>query len=100
MLYSLCTLVLCWLALANADPSVVARTASLQDSSRTAIFVFVLIAACASVFAVARRTQHGQGPRSAPTFGAHIVFALADRLEFLVARAHGFRLALCAQLLL
>jgi uncharacterized membrane protein len=78
--YSLCTLILCWIALANADPGDVARTASLQDSSRTAIFVFVLIAACASVFAVAAELSTAKGLDPAH-FGGHIVFALLTVLS-------------------
>jgi uncharacterized membrane protein len=78
--YSFCTLVLCWITLANAEPCDVAKTASLQDSSRKAIFVFVLIAACASVFAVAAELSTAKGLDPAH-FGGHIIFALLTVLS-------------------
>ena len=50
--FSLCTTALIWLTILGVDPREVARTASLQDTGRRAIFVFVVVAAVASVFAV------------------------------------------------
>jgi uncharacterized membrane protein len=73
--YSVTNLLLAWIALAKATPSEVARTASLQDSGRTAIFIFVVVAACASVFAVAAELSTAKGLD--PThFGGHILFSL------------------------
>jgi uncharacterized membrane protein len=73
--YSLCVLVLAWIVLVKAEPAEVARTACLQDSGRTAIFVFVIVAACASVFAVAAElgTAKGLDPTH---FSGHIVFCV------------------------
>jgi uncharacterized membrane protein len=78
--YSLCVLVLAWITLASTDPSEVARTASLQDSGRTAIFVFVVIAACASVFAVAAELSTAKG-LDAAHFGGHIAFSVMTVLS-------------------
>lgn len=50
--FSGCILALAWLRIISADPQKVRRTASLQDSSRTLIFVFVVISACASLLAL------------------------------------------------
>ncbi len=73
--YSLTNLILAWFALAKARPNEVARTARLQDSGRTAIFIFVVVAACASVFAVAAELSTAKGLDPAH-FGGHILFAL------------------------
>ena len=73
--YNLTGLGMAWFSIVSADPSRVAREASLQDSSRTAIFFIVLIAAVASIFAVAAElgTAKGLDPKH---LGAHIVFCL------------------------
>ncbi len=46
------TLALAWTTIITADPSKVRRTARLQDSSYTVIFLAVIFAACASLFAL------------------------------------------------
>ena len=51
--FSFSILVMAWLRMITANPQQVRRTARLQDTSRTAIFVFVIISACASLFALA-----------------------------------------------
>ncbi len=78
--YSLCVLVLAWITLAKADPEEVASTASLQDSGRTAIFVFVIIAACASIFAVAAELGTAKGLDREHLSG-HIIFSLGTVLS-------------------
>ena len=78
--YSVCNLALAWITLAKAKPGEVARTASLQDSGRTAIFIFVVVAACASVFAVAAELGTAKGLNAA-RFGGHIVFCLLTVLS-------------------
>jgi uncharacterized membrane protein len=77
--YSVCVLVLAWITLANEEPGEVARTARLQDSGRTAIFVFAIVAACASVFAVAAELGTAKGLDTA-RFSGHIVFCLVTVL--------------------
>jgi uncharacterized membrane protein len=48
-----CTaLALAWWEICVSEPAIVIRTAKLQDSSRVLIFLFVIIAAFASLFAV------------------------------------------------
>lgn len=45
-------LLMAWATIVTADPSEVSGTARLQDSSYTAIFLSVIVAACASLFAL------------------------------------------------
>ena len=60
--FSLCVLALAWVRIVTARPLESLKTAKLQDSSRRTIFVFVLLAACASIFAVGYLlgTAHGR----------------------------------------
>ncbi len=46
-------ILLCWIRIVFADVRTVLRSAKLQDAGRTAIFLFVIAAACTSLFAVA-----------------------------------------------
>ena len=50
--FSLCVLALAWVRIVTARPLESLRTAKLQDSGRRMIFLFALVAACASLFAV------------------------------------------------
>lgn len=50
--FAFTSLLLAWREFFVSDPAVVIRTAKLQDSSRALIFLFVIIAAFASLFAV------------------------------------------------
>jgi uncharacterized membrane protein len=51
--YAACFLLLAWTRIFSITPSVVVRMATLQHTSRIIIFVFVLVAACISLVAVA-----------------------------------------------
>ena len=73
--YNLTGLGMAWFSIVSTDPSEVARNASLQDSSRTAIFLFVVIAAIASIFAVGAELGTAKGLDHAH-LGAHVVFCL------------------------
>ena len=69
------TLGLIWTMILTAEPEEVVSKAKLEDSSRTAIFVIVLLGACTSVFAVAAELA------SAKTLdhrhaGMHVLFAI------------------------
>lgn len=46
-------ILLCWIRIIFADVRTVVRSAKLQDAGRTAIFLFVIAAACTSLFTVA-----------------------------------------------
>jgi uncharacterized membrane protein len=77
--HSLCVLILTWIAIIHADPEEAARTAQLQDSGRTAIFVFVIIAACASLFTVGALLGSAKGLDKAQ-LTEHVIFAAATVL--------------------
>ena len=46
-------ILLCWIRIIFADVRTIVRSATLQDAGRTAIFLFVIAAACTSLFTVA-----------------------------------------------
>jgi uncharacterized membrane protein len=73
--YSLTLIALAWVTIVSANPNEVARTAVLQDTGRRMIFVFVIIAAVASVFAVAFELGTAKGLDKAHLVG-HIAFSL------------------------
>lgn len=50
--YAFSVLVLCWITIVWADPKQIRKRARLQDSSRLLIFLFVIVAAFASLMAV------------------------------------------------
>ncbi len=51
--YSLCFLLLTWTRILTAEPRVVVRLSTLQPTGRRLIFLFVVVAACASLASVA-----------------------------------------------
>ena len=73
--YSLCLIALAWITIVSANPGEVAKTAKLQDTGRRTIFVFVVVAAIASVFAVAFELGTAKG-LDKPHLVGHIVFSL------------------------
>ena len=73
--YSVSTLLMTWYVLISADPSEAAREACIQDSSRTAIFIFVVVAAIASVFAVGAELGTAKG-LGRTYFIGHILFSI------------------------
>jgi uncharacterized membrane protein len=50
--FALCVLVLAWLTITTTPPHKLRSRAQEQDVSRTIIFIFVILAACAGLFAV------------------------------------------------
>jgi len=50
--FALCVIVLAWLTIITTPPEKLRARAQMQDLSRTLIFVFVVVAACAGLFAV------------------------------------------------
>ncbi|MBE7210423.1 MAG: DUF1345 domain-containing protein [Gluconacetobacter diazotrophicus] len=73
--YSVSALVMMWYVIVSADPSEAQREASLQDSSRRAIFILVILAAIASVFAVGAELGTAKGLEKTYLAG-HILFSL------------------------
>jgi uncharacterized membrane protein len=68
-------LALAWRVIILADPSRLRETAKLQDSSRTAIFAVVLLAACAAFISVAFMLGPSRSTASAG-LGLHLALSL------------------------
>ena len=64
--FALCVLVLAWLTITTTPPDKLRARAQRQDLSHIVIFIFVLVAACAGLFAVGflflHKTVEGQRP--------------------------------------
>ena len=73
--YCLSLIAMIWITIVSSNPSEVAETASLQDTGRRTIFVFVIVAAIASVFAVAFELGTAKGLDKAHLTG-HVAFSL------------------------
>jgi uncharacterized membrane protein len=67
-------ILLCWIRIVFADVRTVVRSAKLQDAGRTAIFLFVIAAACTSLFAVAFLLGTAKGLHGTALTG-HILLA-------------------------
>jgi uncharacterized membrane protein len=72
--FTWCFLPLAWLKIAFADARTSVRTAKLEDTGRTAIFIFVLLGAVTSLFAVAILIGEAKG-LSKQMVTAHILLA-------------------------
>ncbi len=59
--FAFCFLGLAGIAMGNATPEDIKRTANAQDSGRRFVFVFALVAACASLFAVLLLLRSAKG---------------------------------------
>lgn len=66
---------LTWTTILGAEPKQVVTNAKLEDNSRFAIFVFVIVAACASVFVVPSELATAKGLDRAHS-GEHVAFAI------------------------
>ncbi len=73
--YAFCYLALSWAPILTTQPRVAIRLAKLQHSSRMFIFAFVLVAACASLGAVAFLLSNAKGLPKQP-FATHILAAI------------------------
>lgn len=72
--FALCILSLAWLTILTTPPKLLRARAQSQDFSRTVIFVFVVIAACAGLFAVGFLLYNNKTQRA--HFSFHLVFTL------------------------
>jgi uncharacterized membrane protein len=73
--YALCVLVMAWARILTAQPRMVVRLAKLSRSSRTLIYYFVIVAACASLAAVAFVLSTAKTMSGTP-FATHIALAI------------------------
>jgi uncharacterized membrane protein len=51
-IYAIVVVLMAWVTICTANPRTIQRRARLQDSSRTLIFAFIIVAACMSLLAV------------------------------------------------
>ena len=72
--FSWCFILFSWLRIAFADARTSVQSAKLEDAGRTAIFVFVLLAAVTSLFAVAILIGEAKGLSKAILTG-HLLLA-------------------------
>ncbi|MDQ6810040.1 MAG: DUF1345 domain-containing protein [Verrucomicrobiota bacterium] len=73
--FAFCVLALAWLTIVTTPPAKLRSRARDQDVSRTVIFVFVVLAACAGLFAVGFLFYANKGtPR--PHFTFHLLLTL------------------------
>jgi uncharacterized membrane protein len=73
--FAIAALGLAWVHIVFADPVECIRSAKLQDSSRTLIFIFVIASALASLFAIGFLLRGGKA-LSAGRLTEHVVFAI------------------------
>jgi uncharacterized membrane protein len=74
--FALCILVLAWLTITTTPPHKLRSRAQEQDVSRTVIFVFVVLAACAGLFAVGLLFFTNKGVTQRPHFFFHLLMSL------------------------
>lgn len=70
---------LIWTTLLTAEPQQVVSTAKLEDNSRAMIFIFVIVAACASVFVVPLELGTAKGLDRLHA-NEHVIFAIVTVL--------------------
>lgn len=73
--FALCVLALAWLTITTTPPEKLRARAQMQDVSRTLIFLFVIFAACAGLFAVGCLFYSNKGV-DRPHLTSHILLTL------------------------
>ena len=93
--FALCVLILAWLTIITTPPDKCRSRAQMQDVSRTVIFVFVVMAACAGLFAVGLLFFANKGVTQRPHFLLHLCMSLVAVISswMLVHTVFGLRYA-------
>ncbi len=73
--FAFCVLALAWLTITTTPPTKLRLRAQSQDVSRTVIFIFVVLAACAGLFAVGFLFYTNKGTQR-PHFTFHVLLTL------------------------
>jgi uncharacterized membrane protein len=76
MSFALCVVILIWITILTSHPREVRKIAKLQDSSRSMIFLFVIVASIISMGAIVFLLKLAKGQSSAVVTG-HIVLSIA-----------------------
>jgi uncharacterized membrane protein len=74
--FAFCVLLLAWLTIMTTPPQKLRARAQEQDVSRTVIFIFVVLAACAGLFAVGFLFFTNKGVVQRPHFFFHLLMSL------------------------
>ena len=93
--FALSVLILAWLTIITTPPHKCRSRAQMQDVSRTVIFVFVVLAACAGLFAVGFLFFANKGVAQRPHFLFHLFMSLVAVVSawMLVHTVFGLRYA-------
>ncbi len=93
--FAFCVLLLAWLTIITTPPNKLHARAQQQDLSRTVIFVFVVLAACAGLFAVGILFFANKGVVQRPHFFFHLFMSLVAVVSswMLVHTVFGLRYA-------
>lgn len=93
--FALCVLLLAWLTIITTPPHKLRTRAQEQDVSRTVIFVFVILAACAGLFAVGILFFANKGVVQRPHFFSQLLMSLVAVVSswMLVHTVFGLRYA-------
>ena len=78
-IYALVLVLMAWVTICTVDPRTMQRRARLQDSSRTLVFAFIIIAACMSLLAVILVLQEHKALQK--TGGLHLFMAVLAVIE-------------------
>ena len=77
--YAIVVLLMSWLTIYTVDPRTIQRRARLQDSGRTLIFAFIIVAACMSLLAVILVLREHKALQK--TAGLHLFVAALTVIE-------------------
>ena len=77
--YAIVVVLMAWATICTANPRTIQRRARLQDSSRTLIFAFIIVAACMSLLAVILVLREHQALQK--TGGLHLFTAALAVIE-------------------
>jgi len=93
--FALSILILAWLTIITTPPHKLRLRAQAQDLSRTVIFIFVVMAACAGLFAVGLLFFTNKGVVQRPHFFFHLLMSLVAVVSswMLVHTVFGLRYA-------
>ena len=78
-IYAIVVLLMAWITICSANPRTIQRRARSQDSSRTLIFAFIVIAACMSLLAVILVLREHKALQK--TAGLHLFIAALAVIE-------------------
>jgi uncharacterized membrane protein len=85
-IYAIVVVLMAWVTICTANPRTIQRKARLQDSSRSLIFAFILVAACISLLAVILVLREHKALQK--TGGLHVFMAALAVIESWLHRCY------------